>query len=155
MSERLSFIYRTNAQINELKWWIGELRSGRYEQGTDTLCIESYSSLRYCCLGIAACKVRNCKSPAGTGLQDSEQKLFGLIAPSKGHILDAIGSAKLKADPWTFTQLVKWAENCTNVEALLSQDLFMTLNDTFRWSFNEIADYIEYLLMEVIKEKTD
>lgn len=108
----------TQEQIQRVKLWIKELRSGKHKQTREVL---GNARDGYCCLGVACSRVtknlgqhRKEKGSDPQTLNDKTVALFGLN--------DEIGQ---------FTRSVE------GVESLVE------LNDELEWSFAEIADFIE------------
>jgi hypothetical protein len=145
------FIYRTSEQINELKNWAADLRNPQYKQCRGKLCIFD----AYCCLGILAKKLRGIPQPLGVDLFTNELEITGLVHGKYGFSLFQTLNLSRASK---FDDIKKFINGkdprlVEDPDALLSQNNFMIFNDDGGWTFNEIANYIDYLLEVVIREK--
>lgn len=98
------------------KRWIEELRSGKYEQGKGAL---RNSEDKYCCLGVAC-----------TLLPDVGWQIDG-FGDAYGVVLEDWCNEGSLMDP----DLIGLSEQ--------AQDTLITLNDTYGWDFNKIADVLD------------
>jgi hypothetical protein len=97
--------------------WVEALRSGKYKQGRGQLWTETASddSILYCCLGVAAMQ-----DPSITEKCEGTQSY--LKTPNTSNALVNLGVSE-------------FVDN--------HEDDLIAFNDDHKWSFSEIADYIE------------
>jgi len=112
-----------------LSKWIAALRSGKYKQGVGALKYPETSDVNgpclHCAVGVA-CEVMN---PNGFYLKESEKSDDGVIIEVKVFYFKSLDA------------LPEWL----GVLAF-SIGIIERLNDENRFTFNEIADYLEVLL---------
>ena len=130
--------------------WVAALRSGEYQQGFAYLqqVIESGSS-RYCCLGVL-CRVAMASGVAVEVVQVHDCFRFDRNATL---LPDVVATwAGLDDDPRTGLDHDDPGTSALYVGPLIPEDnpgnyqSFIELNDDFRLTFNQIADFIEVQL---------
>ena len=108
-----------------LKKWVEALRSGRYKQGKGALC---YNKDKYCCLGVL-CEVAGLRYKKNTsGYKSYVFRIYkNLNLSSENSIPNGHPLAKLLGK---------------------EQDLLIEMNDRDDFTFNEIANWIEDILID-------
>ena len=103
--------------------WINALTSGQYLQGTGTLKDTIQGKLQFCCLGV---------------LCDLYSKENGKPWTESGAILNESVVLPLEVMDWAGIERARTRE--VNISTTIS---LVTLNDTKRYSFNDIAKQIQ------------
>jgi len=109
-----------------LNEWVPALRSGKYQQGTGTL----FANDCYCCLGVAAdllqttCNVSWAELPGGT---------HAIVSNDDP---DSQGATGVWVDPIRAFVGIGQVEECN----------LYSLNDSSRYTFEEIADHLVELV---------
>jgi len=114
--------------------WVDALRSGKYKQGTGQLQEEILTTNadaedefipagKFCCLGVA-CEALNFNYANSDGMIESHENALALGLDDYGYF---------SAPP----------DDVEEGLILNDQDDLATLNDTFHWSFEQIADALE------------
>lgn len=114
------------------KAWVRALRSGEYRQGRGRLCRQGKSFDRFCCLGVAA----NLLIEGGHNLEWEKSEALGLTGPDGWGSTDNIGGL-------VPSFLKKKLQASTRDKTTTHEGRLITMNDSRRQSFNQIADYIE------------
>lgn len=103
------------------KTWIAALRSGKYKQGNGKLCsVDFYGNKSYCCLGVA-----------------NDVLELGVLQ-SSAYLYRAYTELGLRDYDGSFIK-----ENVRNSNLDGFADSLAALNDSFNYTFEQIADYIE------------
>ncbi len=124
-------------KYNELQLaWLAALRSGKYKQGDGQLAIaDSSKHVKYCCLGVACVIARK------IGLMDlpktkrtySDDIFFG----GEDNLLP-----ECMVNPLRLRSVGGKLKKAFQVKGERIADL-TDMNDTLKWTFTQIADYIE------------
>lgn len=128
-------------KLDVAKKWVKALRSGKYKQGRGALCEDE----KYCCLGVL-CEVA-IKDGVKLKKEDSEY--------SKGYISYSGYGSTLPPKVLKYADMKKDAP-VGIIEDHLATDLedeLIYLNDTQKYSFKKIADFIEKNFIKT-KKKT-
>lgn len=133
----------------EFEGWLTALRSGKYKQGYGQLKLECDESTSYCCLGVL-CEVMglvqinenmNCTKETKTFLYQGEQSYAALpfgngdLLPKEGASIFTNDAALPHKDLWNEEQTTKYGH--------LTRMSLTRLNDSSKYTFNDIADIIE------------
>lgn len=109
--------------MKEFDEWIQALRGGKYKQTRETL----QNQNGFCCLGVL------CKTVI------PKRKL---VFNSYGHLRGGV------PDIYTQPNVPLWVENINDVISSLNLHSLSALNDSFKLSFDEIADFLELTFKE-------
>jgi hypothetical protein len=118
--------------IEQIKAWIEALRSGRFKQGVSVL---ETADHRFCCLGVA-CRIFIPPDKFLMTMHESNTHLSGTTPhdqPNAPNWLQQINSdfaTKIEINDWSFIEL----------------------NDTGRFTFDEIADLIQAVYIDKVLE---
>ena len=119
--------YQTNSTKEELERWYGALRSGEYKQGTQNLC---NLDEEFCCLGVYH---------DVNGDEDWEidsQRQFGDISEN------CWSAGPIQFNEINSTDFLSLSVMPKQIQGFLSQ-----LNDTEKYTFEQIADWCEPRLL--------
>lgn len=121
----------TRAQCQQ---WLVDLRSGKFQQGKHRLCQIDLNTRAYCCLGVLGQQLLPEKF--------DEIASFGSLNVAFGRMNKA-WAPPLPSD----LSLPGITGTMCNAEAVLTG-----LNDSYDWTFDQIADYIEQHLLPQLKD---
>lgn len=124
--------------------WIEALRSGEYKQGSGQYCSRSYDGTdSYCCLGVLADVAGIEKKYTGTGVvwedgfDEKGERIWTYCSPN----------VELVQEKMKLHSHMGYPNDVADVYAL------WVLNDDRKWTFAEIADYLEQNIDQyVVKE---
>lgn len=168
MSDSTDYDIPLDEKISNLRKWIAALRSGNYNQTTNTLKDEC----GYCCLGVAAEAVFNQKfekynshsSQSYYAYKDIEhdapyistydnQKYFSTYDNTLSEYHTQALGLDVLVPQFGSEDFAKNPDHCKEI----AHEIMIALNDTYDYDFEKIADYIEkYILQPLLdsKEKT-
>lgn len=114
--------------------WLAALRSGKYKQGRYCLVRDD----AFCCLGVLGTLLPDSKC-VGDSLSIDGRQHFYTLSESFYDV-----GLKEKIDIDDFVELREHCKNVTEFESVTGlQNVLTILNDKARWSFGQIADWIE------------
>jgi hypothetical protein len=126
------------------KTWLKELRSGKFKQGLGALVWNEGEQPEYCCLGVA------CKLYAeDTGLLADLGHCFFSPEQNRGYQIYLPEEVRRWLGLATPSGKFDWLDNSVQLKAEelsgddLSFDSLVDLNDAAKWTFDQIADFIE------------
>lgn len=131
-----------------LRLWVAALRSGEYQQARGALVKRVNGVTSYCCLGVA-CEVAIAN---GLKVEVAEQETRGGFGPARSYDNEYTLLPKSVREFYGLEDSDPYLPmNPTNEDS--SVNLASSLNDDHGFSFEEIAEAIEYAFG--LKEKTD